>query len=124
MGIPVHQARSQLAAPLLLLATVLCLVPFADKAFHIDDPLFVWVGQHIRQDCTNFYGFKVNWDYTFEPISEITKNPPLACYYAALASCLEGWNEVGLHLAFLLPALGAVWGTYRLAEMFCGRPIL
>ena len=36
-------------APLLLAgATVLTLVPFANKAFHIDDPLFLWAARQIR----------------------------------------------------------------------------
>src|SRR5262245_2011776 len=54
----------------------------------------------------------------------VTKNPPLACYYLALVGSLSGWGEPSLHLAMLLPAVAAVWGTYRLAERLCGRPLL
>ncbi len=108
----------------LSLATIACLLPFVDKAFHIDDPLFLWAAQHIQQDPLDFYGFSVNWYVTPQPMSEVTKNPPLACYYIALVASVFGWAEPALHLAFLLPAVGVVWGTYRLAEAFCSRPAL
>ena len=53
----------------------------------------------------------------------VMKNPPLAAYYIAAAASLLGWSEVGLHLAFLLPALGAVLGSYFLAREFCSRAL-
>jgi hypothetical protein len=126
------KARNQSArpgislGPLLLLALLCmaCLLPFADKAFHIDDPLFVWAARHIQQHPEDFYEFSVNWYFEEKPMSEVTKNPPLACYYLALAGSLFGWSELALHVACLLPAVGMVWGTYRLAQEFCTRPLL
>jgi hypothetical protein len=35
-----------------------------------------------------------------------------------------GWSERALHLAFVLPALAVIWGTYRLAERFTNSPLL
>jgi len=55
---------------------------------------------------------------------KVTENPPLACYYLALASGILGWSELALHSAFLLPALAVVWGTHRLARHFCSQPLL
>ena len=52
------------------------------------------------------------------------ENPPLASYYLALAARIFGWNEIGLHFAFLLPALAVVLGTRRLARNFCQPPVL
>jgi 4-amino-4-deoxy-L-arabinose transferase-like glycosyltransferase len=101
-----------------------CLALFLGKAFHIDDPLFVWAGRHIHDHPTNFYGFRVNWGTNEIPMWEETRNPPLACYYIAGAGSLFGWGEVGLHAAFLVPAAAAVWGTYRLALHLCARPAL
>lgn len=112
------------AAVVLTLATLGCLLPFVNKAFHIDDTLFLLVAQQVRAHPLDFYGFDVTWYHTAMPMAHVTKNPPLASYYAALASLALGWSEVGLHLAFLLPALGVTWGTYRLAERSCGRPVL
>jgi 4-amino-4-deoxy-L-arabinose transferase-like glycosyltransferase len=111
-------------ALVLTLACVGCLAPFAGKAFHIDDPLFVWTAQHIRERTGDFYGFPVNWYFESKPMSEVTKNPPLACYYLSFVGTIFGWSETPLHLALVLPALGMLWGTYRLAEFFGSRPLL
>jgi 4-amino-4-deoxy-L-arabinose transferase-like glycosyltransferase len=54
----------------------------------------------------------------------VTQNPPLASYYLALAAGFLGWSEVALHFAFLLPAVAAIFGTYRLARRFCHSPML
>jgi len=115
-----------LAWPVLWLtvATVACLVPFVNKAFHIDDTLFLYAARQIQEDPVNFYGFTVNWYGSASFMYEVMQNPPLASYYLALASALLGWSEPALHLAFLLPAIAVVWGTYRLAERMCTRPLL
>src|ERR1700730_11506065 len=91
--------RSLAPALVLSLACVACLAPFAGKAFHIDDPLFVWTAQHIREQPRDFYGFSVNCYFWSMPMSEVTKTPPLACYFLALAGALFGWSEVSLHIA-------------------------
>lgn len=111
--------------PVLLLTavTIACLAPFLNKAFHIDDPLFVWCARHIQSHPFDFYGFNVNWEGHEEPMSAITQNPPLAAYYLALAGSLFGWSEVALHAACLLPALAAVLGTFFLARNFCSHPL-
>jgi 4-amino-4-deoxy-L-arabinose transferase-like glycosyltransferase len=110
---------------LLSLATIACLTPFADKAFHVDDPLFVWLGDHIRESPLDFYGYTVNWRRMMEaPMYEVTKNPPLAGYFIALVRSLLGEGEIALHLAFLLPALAAVLGTYELARRLCAHPLV
>ena len=54
----------------------------------------------------------------------IEENPPLACYYVALAAGVLGGSEPALHVAFLLPALAAAWGTWRLARRLCPQPLL
>jgi 4-amino-4-deoxy-L-arabinose transferase-like glycosyltransferase len=112
------------ALVVLAVATLICLVPFAGKAFHIDDPLFLWVGRYIQAHPTDPYGFSINWYGSESPISKITKNPPLNSYYLALLGSLFGWKEVPLHLGFLVPALGAVLGTHLLARDLCRHPLL
>ncbi len=54
----------------------------------------------------------------------VTKNPPLASYYAALIGSVAGWSERAMHLAFLIPALALILGTYQLARLFTSRPLL
>jgi 4-amino-4-deoxy-L-arabinose transferase-like glycosyltransferase len=98
--------------------------PFLAKPFNIDEPLFIWTAQQIQVHPGNPYGFNINWYGVAMPMSVVTKNPPLACYYLALAAKIFGWNETGLHAAFLLPALAVILGTYRLARRLCQWPLL
>jgi 4-amino-4-deoxy-L-arabinose transferase-like glycosyltransferase len=115
-----------LVNPLVILSgvTLLCLVPFVNKAFHIDDTLFLAAAKQIQSNPANFYGFNINWYGVEEPMSDITKNPPLTCYYIALVAKLFGWSEIALHLAFLIPALAATLGSFYLAKQLCSRPML
>jgi len=98
--------------------TLLCLLPFSSKPFHVDDLLFVSAAKQIVQHPLDPYGFKVAWYTTAMPMAEVTKNPPLACYYGALIGVVGGWSERAWHLGFLLPAMALVLGTYRLAGHF------
>jgi len=108
----------------LTLVVLAALAPFLAKPFNIDEPLFLWTARQIQAHPGNPYGFNVNWYGTAMPMSLVTKNPPLACYYLALAAKIFGWSEAGLHAAFLLPALAMAWGTYRLARRLCHWPLL
>jgi 4-amino-4-deoxy-L-arabinose transferase-like glycosyltransferase len=108
----------------LVLLTLACLAPFLHKAFHIDDTLFLRAAQQIQQHPADFYGFRMNWFGSILPMIDNFDNPPLACYYLALAAAVVGWSEVGLHLAFILPAVMAVLGVFSLARRYCSRPTL
>jgi 4-amino-4-deoxy-L-arabinose transferase-like glycosyltransferase len=108
----------------LVALTLLCLVPFVGKAFHIDDTLFVWAAKHIVEKPFDPYGFSVDWYLTTMPMSVVTKNPPLAAYYGAAAGYVAGWSEGALHLAFLLPTLVLVLGVYQLASELTNSPLL
>jgi 4-amino-4-deoxy-L-arabinose transferase-like glycosyltransferase len=104
--------------------TVFCLVPFANKAFHMDDPMYIWAAKHIQNNPVDFYGFTVNWDKTERPMAEVNKNPPLVSFYIALVAWLFGFSEIALHLAFLIPAVAVALGTYYLARLFCLQPVV
>jgi hypothetical protein len=108
--------RVHLPAFIVAAVTVICLVPFVNKAFHVDDPLFLWAAKHIQTHPADFYGFEVNWDGVISPISKIAQNPPLASYYIAFITLLFGWSEIALHTAFIVPAAAAAVGTYYLAR--------
>ncbi len=118
------RAAISLSAWLAILAPVLCLLPFLDKPFHIDDPVYLWVAQQIQQHPLDFYGFVKNWSLSDAPMYEINKNPPGVSYFIALAAALVGWSEIALHAIFLLPLLALSVGVYRLAEQLCTRPAL
>jgi len=109
---------------LLTAAVLICLLPFSGRAFHVDDPLFVWAAQQIAKHPLDPYGFQVVWYLSPDRMSDVTQNPPLASYYAALIGVLSGWSELSLHLGFLLPAIAVTLGTYRLAMRFTRLPFL
>jgi hypothetical protein len=109
---------------LLFAITVLILVPFSGKAFHVDDTLFVLAAKQIANHPLDPYGFEVVWNTTAQRMSDVTENPPLASYYAALVGRLAGWSERALHLAFVVPALALVVGTYRLGLRCTRLPLL
>jgi 4-amino-4-deoxy-L-arabinose transferase-like glycosyltransferase len=103
---------------------LLLLLVFWKRPFHIDDPLFIWTAKYIQNHPGNPYGFPVNWYGTGTPISDVTKNPPLASYYIVVAAFLLGWSEPALHLAFMAAAVAVGIGTYLIAEKLCKHPLL
>jgi 4-amino-4-deoxy-L-arabinose transferase-like glycosyltransferase len=120
-----HSKGTYLAHILFLAAaTVALLFPFVDKAFHIDDTLFLWTARQIVERPWDFYGFQGNWDGAISPATAIIKNPPVAAYYMAFAGWLGGFSERTLHLAFMFPAVMAVWGAYSLARRMSTQPLL
>jgi dolichyl-phosphate-mannose-protein mannosyltransferase len=111
---------------ILVAATLLLLLPFVCKPFHIDDPMYLWAAKHIREHPLDFYGFDVNWGWSFMPQSMATANvnPPLGSFFLAGVSLFAGWSEVALHLGMLVAAVAAVLGTWRLARQFAAPPLL
>jgi 4-amino-4-deoxy-L-arabinose transferase-like glycosyltransferase len=106
------------------IAVIAALAPFLNKAFHIDDPLFLWMAQQISQHPVDPYGFSVNWYVSAEPMFSVMQNPPLNAYYMALAASFLGWSELAMHGAFLVPAVAAALGTFFLAQRLSGSPLL
>src|ERR1041384_1946856 len=85
-------------------AVIAVLCPFLNKAFHIDDPLFLWMAHQVSQHPGDPYGFSLNWYGIVQPMSSIMQNPPLSSYYMALVATSLGWSEVAMHGAFLVAA--------------------
>src|SRR5947207_1627140 len=117
------RARAPTLAPVAVLAllTLGCLLPFLNKAFHIDDPVFLWPAQQIERDPLRPFDRQVNWYGYTEPLGSLTIHPPLVSYYMAAAARVAGWSEPALHGAFLLLAIGVVVGTYLLARRLCAH---
>src|SRR5881227_151104 len=109
---------------LAIAAAVAALAPFLNKAFHIDDPLFLWMAQQTSQHPADPYGFSVNWYVSAKPMFSVMQNPPLNAYYMALAASFLGWSELAMHGAFLFPAVAAVLGMFFLAQRLSGSPLL
>ncbi len=100
-----------------------CLIPFANKAFNLDDPVYIWIARHIQSNPLDFFGFNINWRGVLEPVSRFNENPPLSSYYMAVVAKLFGWSEAALHMAFFVFAAAAAVGTYYLAGELCSRPL-
>jgi hypothetical protein len=103
---------------------VVCLGPFLNKAFHWDDPLYVWTAEWIRSHPADFYGFGTNLLISNIPMWVANWNPPLMSYYLAGVGSVLGWNEIALHIGGLVIAFAAVTGIYSLAKIWCQRPLL
>jgi len=117
-----NHTRSKWIVFSLIIITILCLIPFINKAFHIDDTLFLWCAEHIQGNPADFYGFTKNWYIFDEPMFLINQNPPLVSYYISFVSYFFGWDEIVLHTAFLIPAVFLSVGIYYLARFFCPLP--
>jgi hypothetical protein len=107
-------------AELLILAllTVGLLLPFLDKPFHIDDPVYVWTAQQLTLHPLDPFGFELNWLGSSGPLHQFSNNPPLGSYYLSLAGRLVGWSERALHASTLPLAVACVWSTWLLARGF------
>ena len=121
-----HEMKSFLTnqAVLALFIVVAVLAPFLHKAFHIDDPLFIWMAQQISHHPGDPYGFAVNWSSFARPMFSVMQNPPLNSYYMALAARFFGWSEFAMHSAFLAPAIAAILGTFFLGRRLSRSPLL
>jgi len=103
--------------------TLAALLPFLNKAYDIDDPLFLWMGQQIMLHPFDPYGGIVHWSSLAQPMWVAMQNPPLCSYYIAAIGSFVGFGEVAMHGGFLLPAIAAVIGTFALAKRLCRSPL-
>lgn len=102
----------------------LVLLPLLNKAYHVDDPLFVWTARQILNEPLNFYGFFTNWGRSQTYMYSIMQNPPLLSYLLAPVGAVLGWREPVMHLSMLLLTMFTCAGTYMCARRFCSRPFL
>lgn len=107
---------------LIFALTAACLLPFTDKAFNIDDPLFVWSARNIIKHPFDFYGFDLNWYGYVTPMFETMKNPPLGSYLIAAVGAIFGFSERAIHTFFIIPACAVTCGTYLLARRLEASP--
>lgn len=107
-----------------LVVAALCIVPFAGKAFHIDDPFYLRIAQHILEHPLDYYGLSLNWYGREIPVYRMHVSPPLAPYYLAAWGAAFGFGEVPMHLAYVPFALVLIGATYVLAVRFTNTPVL
>jgi len=108
---------------ILVLLCLACLAPFGGKAFHIDDPLFVWSAAQIRLAPLDFFGSQVNWFGSQASMFEVIHNPPGFPFLLAAWTSIFGTGEAAHHWAVFLIAAVAALGVYDLARTLGGRPL-
>lgn len=104
--------------------SLLLLLPFLGKAFHMFDPIYLWVAEQIQHSPFDFYGFDVNWHGQPQPVAQLMQDPPGLSSYLAAASSLLGRGETAIHAAMILPTLALILGTYALSARWCSGPRL
>lgn len=115
--------NSKLQQIIILICVVVLFLPFTDKAYHIDDPVYIWVARQILRNPLDFFGFTANWYSEVEHGARISVSPPLYSYYLALPGSLFNWAEIPLHVASIVPAIAVAFGTYRLAGCLKSSPL-
>lgn len=95
--------------------------PFADKAFHIDDPFVLKIVDNILKNPADPFAGDFDWFGSLTPIWKTTTNPPLISYYLAPFVRQFGYSEIVLHCAMMAFLLLIAWGTVVLSNRFaCG----
>jgi hypothetical protein len=110
------------SAPALLLATVV-LVPFLDKAFTIDDTMFLRQAEQLLNDPLHPTAFEMVWSESTEPrrMSAIMSSGP-GMAYLLVPSVACGGGEWIAHLEQLLLLMAAIAATAALALRLGGSP--
>lgn len=111
--------------PLIYILLTLAIVyfPFADKAFNVDDTLFLKAAEQILVAPFDFYGGELNWYGSPESQHTVIKNPPLVSYLIAIVSSVFGFSEVVLHSFFFLPLALSAIGIYQLGRQYDTNPV-
>jgi 4-amino-4-deoxy-L-arabinose transferase-like glycosyltransferase len=122
----VTEGRRRPPASLILAFAIplILLLPFSNKAFHIDDPAYLWTARHLLESPLDFYGFDANWFGRDQPMYEINQNPPGLPYTLALVGRFTGFGEFPMHLVTAFFASLFCGGTWLLAERLCRHPML
>ncbi|MBI4678388.1 MAG: glycosyltransferase family 39 protein [Elusimicrobia bacterium] len=106
-----------------ILFSVAASLPFLGKAFHMDEPLFLYTAQHLLADPLRPGLFAFNWYGTSAPMAQINNNPPLLSCLLAPVLALAGGREWVIRLAFLPFDVLAAAALYLLAGRFLARPL-
>jgi hypothetical protein len=113
-----------------VIIALLASLPFLNKAFHIDDVLYLAVAEQILQTPFDPYGLTqgktILWDAIDgkpDTLFQIDFNPPLWKYMLAGGIALLGKEEWKLHLLSTLAIVAGSLGIYFASCRFTRRPI-
>ncbi len=109
--------RSALYGLLLLLV-----VPFAGRAFHIDDRIYLEIADNILRQPLFPYDYSPVFEGLVTPDAASHSHLPFSSYYLALVKLLVGGDsEVAMHGAFLVFPVLALWSFLDLCRFYVGR---
>ena len=97
---------------------------FMDKAFHIDDPLFLWLAESIIHNPDEPYNRLINWNGNTQYLFDFFSNPPGMSYYLAFIIHFIGDGEKLLHLAMWPFTFLAMVSVNLLAGKFIKNSLL
>lgn len=118
--------RRHLIIALLVLAAAVCVVtlPFVNKAFHLDDTVFIRLAEEKLDDPFALGLTDHGYEGNLFPEYLDTHPPLLASYLAILIKVMGGASEVGLHLGFIIFTALAAASMFFLARRFTDSPLL
>lgn len=102
---------------LIVILILIILLPFINKAYHIDDTLVLYPARQILKSPLRPLNFDVNW-YGLPRSMWEEGNPPLLFYYPPLITYFLGEKEIWLHFSFLIFPLIAGIAMYFLGKRF------
>lgn len=108
--------------PVALIVLAIAL-PFADKAFHIDDPFVLKIVDNILKNPADPFAGEFDWFGSMTPVWKTTTNPPFVSYYLAPFVWKFGYSETVLHCAMMVFLLLIAWGTVVLSNRFAGGSV-
>ncbi len=104
------------ALPALLLSLIL-LAPFFNKAFTIDDPVFLEEARHVLSDPLHPSAFEMVWRYQPERVSQLVPTGPVIAWLLA-PSVMAGGSEWAAHAIELAMLWLGILATVSLARRF------
>lgn len=108
---------------LIIVLILIILLPFINKAYHIDDTLVLYPARQILKSPLRPLNFGVNW-YGLPRSMWQEGNPPLLFYYPAFVTYFLGEREIWSHLSFLIFPLIAGIAMYFLGKRFTKNSLL
>lgn len=117
--------RRRLSIALLVLAAAVCAItlPFVNKAFHLDDTVFIRLAEEKLADPLALGLADHGYEGELFPEYLDTHPPLLASYLALLIKVTGGASEAGLHLGFIVFTALAAVSMFFLARRFTDSPL-
>jgi len=108
---------------IIIFVTVCMFTPFINKAYHIDDTLFLRSAEQILKNPLRPYDVMINWFGIDQSLFSANKNPPLVSYILAFLGKIGGFGEKYIHTVFSLFPLGGAIFMYLLARKLSGNAL-